>query len=332
MSEDVGFLGRIGRWFRRRFSPGDDLPLLNGDTETSTSLVRRTIFPWQRREEDFSSLQNGLASMSALMNSLRQYLDQQSARHDELLNYLSQLSQALQAIPDSGRVQGETLRVLHQQIAFQNAQHKQLSEMLRKVAESSGTQQEIAETLRERVETLYKNDEQVAETIRSMSDSVLVVSQQSQTNTLVLDRLRDNLVNRDGALEQAIRRENRWTRSTLLIVAATALTALLISIAMALYSWSAISSVAESVQQNRVVPQASPAADAAQRDTPDVEVPAEAPAPANVAPEAGQPAQDAGDAAQAPEPPQDAAPAEAGQTPAADPTPPAEAQPQPVIP
>lgn len=250
MSEEVGFFGKIGRWFHRRFSSGDDLPLLTGETETTSSLVRRTFFPWQRHEEGFSSLQNGLTSMSALMNSLRQYLDQQSARHDELLNYLSQLSSALQSIPDSGRVQGETLRVLHQQIAFQNAQHKQLSEMLRKVADSAGTQQEIAEALRERVETLSKTDEQVAETIRGMADSILVVSQQSQTNTLVLDRLRDNLVNRDGALEQAIRREHRWTRSTLLIVGATALTALVISLGMAIYSWSAISSVADSVRQS----------------------------------------------------------------------------------
>jgi archaellum component FlaC len=185
--------------------------------------------------------------MAALMSSMRQYLDQQNARHDELLTYLSQLSNALQSIPDTGRVQSETLRVLHQQIAFQNAQHKQLSEMLRKVSESSGTQHEIVETLRDRVETLYKNDQQIADTIHSMGDSVTVVSQQSQTNSMVLERLRDNLVNRDGELEQAIRRENRWTRSTLMLVGAASIAALIISVGMALYSWSAISSVAQSV-------------------------------------------------------------------------------------
>lgn len=249
MSEDGGIFSRLGRWFRRRFSAGDDLPLLHGETETPTGIVRRSVFslPWGRREDDLSSLQNGLASMGALMTSLRQYLDQQNARHDELLMYLSQLSQALQSIPDSGRAQGETLRVLHQQIAYQNAQHKQLSEMLRKISESSGTQREIVELLRDRVETLYKSDEQIAATVSGMGSSITVVSQQSQTNTMVLERLRDNLVNRDGALEQAIHRENRWTRGTLMVVGATALLALAVSVGMTMYSLSAISRVAESV-------------------------------------------------------------------------------------
>ena len=260
MSDNGGLFSKIGRLFRRRFSSGDDLPLLRGETETSTAIAPRPLFSWGRREDDLSTLQNGLASMSALMNSLRQYLDEQNARHEELLTYLSQLSNALQSIPDTGRVQSETLRVLHQQIAYQNAQHKQLSETLRKISDSSGTQHEVVETLRDRVESLYRNDQQIADTVQSMGSSVQVVSQQSQANTMVLERLRDNLVNRDGDLEKAIRRENRWTRSTLMIVAATSLGALVISVGMAIYSWSAIASVAESIpRQDSSYPTAKPA-------------------------------------------------------------------------
>ena len=249
MNDNGGLLTKLGRWFRHRFSSGEDLPLLHGQTETSTAIVRRPIFgfPRKRREEDLTALNEGLSSIAALMTSLRQYLDQQNARHEELLTYLSQLSNALQSIPDTGRVQGETLRVLHQQIAYQNAQHKQVSEVLRKVSESSGSQQEIAETLRDRVESLYKNDQQISETIENMGASVTVVSQQSQTTSMMLERLRDNLVNRDGELEKAIGRENRRTRGTLMIVGATSLAALVISIAMALYGWSAIARVADSV-------------------------------------------------------------------------------------
>lgn len=262
MNDNGGLFTKLGRWFRHRFSSGEDLPLLHGQTETSTAIVRRPLFgfPRKRREEDLTALNEGLVSIAALMTSLRQYLDQQNARHEELLTYLSQLSNALQSIPDTGRVQGETLRVLHQQIAYQNAQHKQVSEVLRKVSESSGSQQEIAETLRDRVESLYKNDQQISETIESMGASVTVVSQQSQTTSMVLERLRDNLVNRDGELEKAIGRENRRTRGTLMIVGATSLAALVISIAMALYGWSAIARVADSVNVRQNQP--------AFRDTP----------------------------------------------------------------
>ena len=100
MSEGQGLFGRVSRWFRRRFGAEEDLPLLYGQTEATTTLARRPLFgfPWSRKEEDLTVLQAGLTSMTALMTSLRQYLDQQNARHEELLTYLSQLSQALQAI------------------------------------------------------------------------------------------------------------------------------------------------------------------------------------------------------------------------------------------
>lgn len=253
MSESQGLFGKVSRWFRQRFGAQADLPLLYGETETSTAITRRPIFgfPWQRKEEDLTVLQTGLASMTALMTSLRQYLDQQNARHDELLTYLSQLSQALQAIPDAGRIQSETLRVLHQQIAYQNAQHKQLSETLRKISESSGTQREVVELLRDRVEILYKNDQEIADTIGGMGGAITLVSQQSQTNTMVLERLRDNLVTRDGDLEKSIRREQQKTRVTLYIVGASALAALIIAVAMTRYSLTAIQAMGDSVTQMR---------------------------------------------------------------------------------
>jgi hypothetical protein len=253
MSQQANLFGRMTRWFRQRFAPQQELPLLYGQTETPTALARRPFFPWNRREEDLSALQGQMTSMAALMTSLRQYLDQQNARHDELLTYLSQLSQALQAIPDSSRVQSETLRVLHQQIAFQNAQHKQLFEMVRKISEHTSTQHDVAELLRDRVETLYKNDQELVQTIRAMGQAMDMVSNRSQTNGLVLDRLRDNLVSRDGDLERAIRRENHWVRGTLLVTAAVAFAALVIAIAISVYSYSAISKVADSVYRSRPI-------------------------------------------------------------------------------
>lgn len=251
MTEQTGIFGRIGRWLRRRFTSQDDLPLLYGQTQTTTQLARRSIFPWGRQEEDLSSLQAGLTSMTALMSNLRQYLDEQSSRHNELLTYLSQLSHALQSIPDTGRVQSETLRVLHQQIAFQNAQHKQLTEIIRKIADSTTDQHEIAEVLRDRVETLYKNDQEIASTISGMGDSISTVANRSQTNSILLERLRDNLVTRDGDLERAIRRENRLIRGTLMLVAAVSIAALVIAVGISLYSYSAITQTMNAATSSR---------------------------------------------------------------------------------
>ena len=243
-SNQLSIIGRVSRWFKNRFSSEEDLPLLYGQTE-APSDAGRSLFamPWGRKPQDLSVLQSGLSSMTALMTSLRQYLDQQNARHEELLTYLSQLSGALQSIPDSSRMQGETLRVLHQQIAYQNAQHKQISEMMRKMTDSSGTQHEMVEMLRDRVETLYKNDEQISQTIEQVGSSMTVVTQNSQTNTLVLERLRDNLVTRDGDLERSLRKQWQMVRVTLLVSVCVSLVAIVLAVALWLYSWNGMSRV-----------------------------------------------------------------------------------------
>jgi len=209
MSETGGIFGRFTRWFRRQWRREEDLPLLYGQTETSVLGARRSLFPWTRANASIDLVESRLSAVTALMVALRNAIDQQTQRHDELLNYLSQLSHALQAIPDTSRVQSEMLRVLHQQIAYQNAQHKQLSEVLRKLAESDTQQHSIVEGLRERVENLYQTDQTIAETVTGVDSAVKVMSQNSQTSTMVLERLRDNLVNHETELDRSIRKQNR---------------------------------------------------------------------------------------------------------------------------
>jgi hypothetical protein len=209
MSDSPGLFGRFSRWLRRQWRQEEDLPLLYGQTETATLGARRGLFPWTRASASIDLVESRLSAVTALMVALRNAIDQQAQRHDELLNYLSQLSQALQAIPDTSRVQSEMLRVLHQQIAYQNAQHKQLSEVLRKLSESDSQQHDIVEGLRERVESVYQADQLISTTVSTMDTAVKQMSLNSDTTALVLQRLRDNLVNHETELDRSIRRQNR---------------------------------------------------------------------------------------------------------------------------
>ena len=240
MTEETGFFDRVSRWFKRQFRKEEDLPLLYGQTETSLAPLRRGLFPWTRGGGDIDLIESRLSAVTALMVALRSAIDQQSQRHDELLTYLSQLSHALQAIPDTARVQSETLRVLHQQIAYQNAQHRQLSEVLRKLGDSDGEQHTIIEGLRERVELLYATDQSIRETIGGMDTAVRQVSLNSNTSTLVLERLRDNLVNHETDLDKSLRRQNRHVLIALVICIVMSIIAIVTVIIVASWNFSAI--------------------------------------------------------------------------------------------
>ena len=80
-----------------------------------------------------------------------------------------------------------------------------------------------------------------------------VVTQNSQTNTLVLERLRDNLVTRDGDLEKSIRQQNRWVIGTLLVAIFMSIAAIVVVIFVSAWSLSAISHVADTIPQRPTI-------------------------------------------------------------------------------
>lgn len=291
MTEETGFFDRVSRWFKRQFRKEEDLPLLYGQTETSLLPSRRGLFPWARAGGSIDMIESRLSAVTALMVALRSAIDQQSQRHDELLTYLSQLSHALQAIPDTARVQSETLRVLHQQIAYQNAQHKQLSEVLRKLGDSDGEQHTIIEGLRERVEILYATDQSIRETIGGMDTAVRQVSLNSNTSTLVLERLRDNLVNHETDLDKSLRRQNRHVLIALVICIVLSIIAIVTVIVVASWNFSAIEQLKVSQPATPPAAYVQPVlpAPAISVVPPSVAMPATAPAPAALPAPVAQP-------------------------------------------
>ena len=67
------------------------------------------------------------------MTAIKDNLNDQGRRQDELLGYLSHLPQAIQSIPESNRLQGETLRAIHARLEQQNDQQQTLADILNKI-------------------------------------------------------------------------------------------------------------------------------------------------------------------------------------------------------
>jgi chromosome segregation ATPase len=214
---DSSFLNRISRIFKRPAPPGNgnhqqDPPPIMVETHAMT------LRPWRKNTAAIAQLQDGFHSLTDLMDEIRQNMVNQGRRQDELIGYLSTLPKLMESIPESGRLQSETLKAIQSQMERQIDQQQTLGEILEKLSESGGDQKDLLEGLRERMETLNQQDKAMADSLGSVSAALQQTSRQSAAGTQVLESLSENFRSRDAELERVIRRQN--VRFTILLVTA----------------------------------------------------------------------------------------------------------------
>lgn len=229
MGEQQTLLNRIGGWFRKNSTDSADDPSYhdgNGNGEVldgGNGLEPRNTFlrPWAKRDQAIDNLQRGIGALSDLLASIRDNMEKQSIRQDELLQHLAHLPEALKALPESGKAHGETLRAIHQQIEQQNAQQSQLGKILERISSADATQGKTLDALHQTVSSMGEHDAAITRNLQTLGSALASVTQNSQASAQVLEQLRDNTVQRDGELERVIRRQN--TRFTTLLTVAIVL-------------------------------------------------------------------------------------------------------------
>lgn len=216
MNEQQTLITRIGSWFKRGTRGNGELPL-DPHTAISTSIEPRSSFlrPWARRDAAIQQLQDGFHTLTDLMATIRDNLERQNRRQDELLNYLSHLPQALESLPESNRVQGEALRAIRQQLEQQNDQQEKLTEILEKIGAGGGEQRVMIDSLRQRVESLRETDEAIAENLNRVGSAMQTVSETAASSTQVLGQMRDRIDERDDQLERILQKQS--TRFTTML-------------------------------------------------------------------------------------------------------------------
>ena len=241
-------ISRIGNWFRRghRSENGESLPLsaerdgagspdahsdaaphghnaaVHGIVETRGWSLR----PWAKRDAAIENLQNGVGALADLMHGIRDHLEKQSHRQDEMLQYLSHLPEALRALPESQRLQGETLKAIHHQMAQQHSEQSRLAEVLEKISQADGQNTRTLDALQEHVETLRQHDQAISENLHSVGAAMAGLGKNTEASAEVLRQLRDNTDQRDGELERVLHRQGARFTTMLAIAIFLSITAL----------------------------------------------------------------------------------------------------------
>jgi len=185
--------------------------------ETRPALLRT----WGRNNAAIAQLQEGFGLLTELMSTIRDNMEAQGRRQDELIAQVSALPKVLETLPEATRMQGETVKAIHQQLISQAEQQQILGEILHKLVESGSDQKDLIDGLRVRVETLNEQDKAMADSLHTVGAALESVNRNSAASTQVLCNIRDNLASRDTDLEKVLQRQA--TRFTAMMAMAVVL-------------------------------------------------------------------------------------------------------------
>jgi len=216
---------KISRWFKGSSSGPVriELPLEsnangngNGHGDNTLPVVRSSFLrPWAKRDAAIANLQRGFDTMTDLMLALRESLDTQNKRQEELLTFLDRLPEALHGIPETNRAHAETLRALHQQIAYQSQQHNRVGNILDKIGEAAGQQQKALHNIHERLEMMEHHNQMSGENLQSMGLAMQGVNRNTDKSARELIELRNTIYERNATIEEAFKKQS--TRMTTML-------------------------------------------------------------------------------------------------------------------
>jgi len=272
VSEQPTWLSRIGNWFRRSSGPHgsgpdvatrsrmqdeesmsedgnpdvfDDHPghghgpggnggnsLLPNPIEPRSTFLR----PWaRRRDPNLEQLRNAVGAMGELMTGIRDNLENNAKRQDEMLSYLAHLPQALQQLPESARVQGEALKAIQLRMERQSVEQQHLAEILEHISNADQVNGKTLEGLQQRVDTLNEHDKAIAENLNEVGEAMQSLGKHSESSAMVLKQMREDTTTRNGELERILHRQGSRFTSMLAVALFLSIAALAAVVYLILY-------------------------------------------------------------------------------------------------
>jgi uncharacterized phage infection (PIP) family protein YhgE len=255
MNQQPTIFARVGRWFRKPLEEDGNgngnghTDAIDGGTSTDstgTSLTEsRGMLLRPRRSrndpgygEAIANVQTGLNSLTGLMGAIQTHLETQNRRQEELIQHLATLPKVLDAIPDSMRLHGETIKAIHEQIANQTQQQEKLSEILSSMNRSGTEQIQTLDGLKARVDAISMHDQAITDNLKNVGTAMQTVSENSTTSAEVLQQLRHQLSGREDELQRVLQRQGTRFTTLLSIAIFLAMSALTAVVVLAWMLWS----------------------------------------------------------------------------------------------
>lgn len=210
-----GLFSRIGGWFK----PTPKVDVIDPGTKLANTEARSSILhPWAKRDQAIDKMQEGFSTLTDLMSGIREGLNDQGRRQDEMLKILAHLPKVIESIPENNRLQNEAMKAIGSRLDQTNDQQRLIAEILNKVNDNGQDQRKTVEEVRDRVDSMADHERKISDNLSSVGSAMQSVSRNSQASAQVLEQMRDNMAHRDGQMELILQKQSsRFT--TLLTIA-----------------------------------------------------------------------------------------------------------------
>ena len=184
--------------------------------------------PFAKRDQAMQNLADGFNTLTDLMGSIRDNLETQQEKQNELLDHLKHLPETLKTIPEAQRGHTDTLRTIHRQLENQHGQQERLGDILDQIGKSGLSQKESIDELQQRLEKMRETDAQVSENLGGVGRAIGEFSRTSTASTAVLEKMQSAMDRRNDDLEKVLAKQGSrfaWLMAVVVVISALALAA-----------------------------------------------------------------------------------------------------------
>jgi hypothetical protein len=215
----------VRRLFRRRHQPVEiDLDGTQAERLAMAMSASRTEV-----EEDSSAIEVGTghdcsedqstAEAASLVRSISEHLQGQTERTERLLSLLDRVPQALDALPEIGRLNAGVLEALHDHLAQGKRRDETLSATLIRMSESTERQAEVLGLIQQQIDASRASTERLTEPLGELRSALEGLSKSNQQATEVLKSMWGAADRREIALTQALTHTQRWLIGAVILCA-----------------------------------------------------------------------------------------------------------------
>jgi hypothetical protein len=194
------------------------------------SVLRRVGPGGIMPEPNSYKLQQSYDSLLETVHELRASLDGQAQRQEELLSRLSTIPLAVEALPQTSRMQAQMLQLISDRLALHVQEQRKISEVMSNIGAAGKDQAELLRSVREQIETANEIDRQLVEAFNRFS--MMVDRLQSANNHAVecLQQVRDSYAASVVQVQDWVdksRNRNSWLVNSAFVMALVSLIVIL---------------------------------------------------------------------------------------------------------
>lgn len=171
-----------------------------------------------RKNQRLDHLEDGYGEVVDLMYSVRERLDEQSDRSDQLMEILGRLPEAIDALPETNRNQARMLEALQTHLDRQDRQATTLNKSLSDLAQATDHQGQVMSVIQRQIEMNHKSDQEMLRGFGAMSSTLERLNESSQMSTETLERVTKQGRSSDEKLTKLMKTN---TRNMTVLMAAT---------------------------------------------------------------------------------------------------------------